>query len=302
MAAIAGLDVGGTTTRVAVVIDGRRTVRTFPTSVDRPDALTPHVLGVLTDTARSAGIPTTDLSGVGVALPGIIDQGAGTVRFATNLGIGENPLPLARLVADDLGLPTRIDNDVKAAALGLAGELPNPDRGILSYISIGTGIASATVIDGTVLRGVHGSAGEIGQIQIRADGPPLEGALPGSLESLASGRSLDLDRRSNGRVDGLGAVIDHLAVGIHALWMTVDPDLLILGGGVTHNPGFTDRITAALETMRSASPVTRSVVDLERLRVLPVDALPGIDGALHLATHARESGGVTHPAHTGGNT
>lgn len=300
---VAGLDIGGTTTRVAVLLEGVRTVRTFATETDSPDTLASHIVRVLSETARSAGVEAKDLSAIGIALPGTVDQAAGSVRLATNLGIGADAFALGTIVSQSIETDVIVENDVKAAALGLAGDLPDPKNSILTYVSVGTGIASATVINGNVVRGAHGSAGEIGQIRIQQDGPSLNGAVDGSLEALASGRALADETLGATREDRLAASIDNLAVGVHMLWMTFDPNDVVIGGGVSLNDGFEKSLRTALEARRHCSSVTASIIDLDNLRVLPADAMPGIEGALHLASQIPEgSGRATYPAQTGGNT
>lgn len=301
MGAFAGLDIGGTTTRVAVEVDGQRSLRTSPTGIDQQDALAARVVEAIKEAVDAAGQSPTELAGIGIALPGSVERRTGTVRLATNLGIGTAPFPLSSIISESLDAPVSVENDVKTAALGLAGALPDPTRATVTYVSVGTGIASATVIDGAVLRGVHGSAGEIGQIQLDPRGRSLNGALPGSLEALASGPAID--RAVGPREAALASAIRYLALGLHMLWMTFDPDIMVLGGGVTHNVGFERSLRREIEELRSQSAVTASIIDLSRLRVLPIDAVPGIDGALHLARQVQqESGGATHPAYTGGNT
>jgi glucokinase len=275
MRAIAGLDIGGTTTRVAVVSGGSRAIRNFPTAVNGPADLGGHIIECLEATMSQGGITQSKLDGVAVGLPGTVD--GGTVRLASNLGLDHNQFALATVLEDALDTPVAIENDVKMAALGLSDELPDPKNGVLTYISVGTGVASATVVDGNILRGVHGSAGEIGQMRIVPAGPEQSGALAGSLEAVASGRAVST-------AGGVDSAATHLAIGIHMLWMTFDPDAVVIGGGVAQNPAFSTALVDAIEDLRSQSSVTRSIIDMSRIRFLGSDAMPGIDGALHLAS------------------
>lgn len=301
MMTLCGLDIGGTTTRVAIVSGGTTTTRRFATEVAGPEHLVGHVIDVIDRTCTDAETSAATIQAVGVGVPGTVDSDHGTVRLASNLGVGESPVSMGAMLSEQLGAPVTVENDVKTAAIGLVGMLPDPQQGILTYVSVGTGISSATVIDGELLRGSHGSAGEIGQMRVVADGPDLDGAIPGSLESLASGRAIDdSGPTSDAR---LREAISHLAVGVHALWMAFDPHAMVIGGGATKKPGFEIALNSELDKLRSASSVTRSIVNLDNLTVLDPDATPGVDGALHLASQIpRESGGATRPATTGGNT
>ena len=291
-AALVGIDLGGTTTRVVVASNSSRTVSTSPTRAGGPDMLVEHIVHSVSAAAARADIGMGDIGGVGIGLPGTVDETTGSIRSAMNLGLGPEAVPLTDLVSDRLAVPVRVENDVKTGALGLTGMLPDRAGGILTYVSVGTGVSSAAVINGKLLRGVGGSAGEIGQMQLDPAGPSIDGALPGSLESFASGKVI------NAKDADLATALGYLARGVHALWLTLDPDLMILGGGVTHIAGFESRFTSSLESMRAISTVTASIIDLSRLRVLPSDALPGLDGALNLAQQV--SGRATVPATTGG--
>ena len=98
------------------------------------------------------------------------DVGATTTRVAVDA-----PLSLRARLRSYIDVPITIENDVKTAALGLVDRVPDPRSRTLTYLYIGTGIAPATVVNGPVLRGVYGSAAEIGQIQLER--PGKEGAI-----------------------------------------------------------------------------------------------------------------------------
>ena len=101
-----------------------------------------------------------------------------------NLGVDE--LDLAAAVEPELGVPVRVENDVKAAAFGayaLHGGRPARWR----YLNLGTGIAAGIVTDGELWRGARGTAGEVGHISIDPNGPLCRCGQRGCIEALAGG-------------------------------------------------------------------------------------------------------------------
>jgi mannose-6-phosphate isomerase len=284
MMTLAGCDLGGTTTRIAIRVDGTDTIRKFPTKVNGGTELVDHLIRTISTTAHSAGISPSDIDGIGIGMPGTVDTDQRRVRLAANLGIGNVPLDLGGQLAQQIEGPVAIENDVKTAALGLVSTQPDPDNSILTYLSVGTGIASATVISGTVLRGAHGSAGEIGQMQLDPSGATVPGALEGSLEALAAGPAM-VGHSTTDRARVQEAT-RYLARGIHALFMVFDPHVFVIGGGAVQRAGFERSLIGHLNELRSRSAVTASIIDTDRITVLDADSAPGIDGALYLATRS----------------
>jgi predicted NBD/HSP70 family sugar kinase len=276
---IVAFDVGGTTTRVAVDNGGSRIYVERPTLIDTAAGLLPHLITCLKSVLQSAHLDNSAVAAIGIGVPGTVDETNGTVRLASNLHIGDTPLLLRDELRAHIDVPIAIENDVKTAALGLTGRLDDPANGVLTFLSVGTGVASASVIDGSVLRGSHGSAGEIGQIQLEPNRVAHRGSLPGSLESLAAGPVIE---------DSPDEPIEHLARAIHALFMLFDPEVLIVGGGAIERQGIRPRIVAALENLRMSSSTTASLLDIERLEFLEPEERPGIEGAIRLASQIPE--------------
>ena len=80
---IAGFDLGGTTTRIAVRVDGADTLRKFPTRISSSSELVGHLTRTLTETAHSAGVDVSDVRGVGIGMPGSVSADRTTVRLAS---------------------------------------------------------------------------------------------------------------------------------------------------------------------------------------------------------------------------
>ena len=135
---------------------------------------------------------SSDSVAVGVGVPGQVDPLTGQVRLAVNLGIGTEAFDLASTIAAGVGLPVTVENDVRAAAVGahemftLAGHRPDS----VAVVSIGTGISAGVVVDGVLVRGSHGMAGEIGHVVVDENGPICRCGQRGCLETVAAGPAI----------------------------------------------------------------------------------------------------------------
>jgi glucokinase len=167
--AVLGVDVGGTgiKTRTAgadgLVLDETR----VPTPRDDPHATRlARVVADLTEAALAHG----PLDAIGLVTPGVVDVPAGRVVLAVNLGWRD--VPVRDAVRDELArrgvhVPVAFGHDVRAGALAETADAAALRRGSVAFVPVGTGLASALVVDGTVVPG-GGWAGEIGQVVIAA--------------------------------------------------------------------------------------------------------------------------------------
>lgn len=180
-----GLDVGGTKV-LGVVTDGSGTVldehrvRTPAGDGGRLVAAMAAVVGELRSRHEAAAV------GAGVA--GLVTRD-GVVRFSPNLpGVVE--LPVRDLLSEAVGLPVVLDNDATAA---LAGEhRRGAARGVddVALVTLGTGLGGAFVLDGHLVRGAHGFAGEVGHMVVDVGGVPCVCGRRGCWERYASGSGL----------------------------------------------------------------------------------------------------------------
>jgi glucokinase len=302
---VAGLDVGGTKT-LAVAVDAA--TGTVLATVRQPTGgggvgLLASTRAVLTALAAAAGLPADGFAAVGVGVPGLVDRAAGTVRHAVNLGLGADPVGLADHLAEATGTPVVVDNDVNLAALG--GAVALGCRGDLAYLSVGTGLAAGFVLDGRIRRGAHGAAGEIGHLPVDPDGPVCECGQRGCLEVLASGAAIAARWPSGdgeitaaasllaaaeagdpGAVALRDEVAGHLAGAVALLAQTVDPEVIVLGGGVAEaGAGLLDAVRDALRGRAARSPVLAAIDLAGRVALVP----PGVPaGALGAAMLARD--------------
>ncbi|MFL6113802.1 MAG: ROK family protein [Catenulispora sp.] len=149
------------------------------------------------DELERRGLP---LSGVGVAVPGIVDPETGTLRMSVRLGW--TGLPLAARLRETLGVPVFVDNDISAvtAAERLYG--PGADEADFLLAAIGQGIGLGMVLDGAPYRGAAGAAGEFGHMPMQTDGPLCVCGNRGCLESLVSTEALLRDAQDGGIIPG----------------------------------------------------------------------------------------------------
>jgi glucokinase len=317
---VVGVDIGGSKVAVLVVdrdleVCGRYTV---PTEVGAEDRAARAVTDAVLAGLARAGTSINAVAAVGVGVPGRVEPDTGTVSLAVNLGWHD--LALGPQLEAALGVPVRLENDVRAAAAGLHQRRVLGDVDDLAYLSVGTGISAGIVLDGRLHRGPRGLAGEVGHVVIDPDGARCPCGLRGCLETvatgpsvarlasdaIAAGRSSSLDGEPIGASDVYAAARAgdpvageiatqagrQLARAIHQLVMAYDVEVVALGGGVAAaGMAFLGPIEAALDGLRADSPLAREVLRPEIVRLLPADAEAGTWGAVALATSALDGDG-----------
>jgi len=154
-----------------------------------PDAVLERIVGSLTEALATAGLGQGDLAAVGICSPGPCDVDAGVISSAPNLP-GWRDVSICRYLEERLGVPTRLENDANAAALG--EHVYGAGRGCrhLIYMTVSTGIGGGLIINGRLYRGATGVAGELGHMTIEPDGPLCGCGNRGCLEALVSGTAI----------------------------------------------------------------------------------------------------------------
>jgi glucokinase len=224
-----------------------------PTGRERgPDAVVESILGFAAD-LRAHGQEHLGQAAeaAGVAVPGIVDAEHGIAVYAANLGWRD--VPLRELLSRRLdGVPVALGHDVRTGGLaeGRIGAGRGTDRFL--FVPLGTGIAGAIGIAGTIEAGAHGCAGEIGHIVVRPGGPACGCGQRGCLETLASAAAVTRAWSAAGgdptadAADCARAVeagdkaatrvwqeaVDALADGLVTALTLLDPRTLIIGGGL----------------------------------------------------------------------
>lgn len=307
---VAGIDVGGTKIAVLIVdADGAVLGRaTHVSSVGDQDGAVPAIAAALDDALAAAAIDRHDLIAVGVGVPGRVDPERGHVTLAVNLGWTD--LALKQGLEAVIGRPVVIENDVRAAAIGLQDKT-RVSTGDLAYLAVGTGIAAGVILDGRLHRGARGLAGEIGHAVVDPKGPRCACGQHGCLEALVSGPSIA--RRANAAspqevyaaaVAGDAAAVELtedvgrlLAWAIHTLVMTYDVERVVVGGGVSHaGDAFEAPLRRELARLRAASDQAGQLLPADIVHVLPPDAEAGAWGAVAVARSAIQGSEVVSHA------
>lgn len=188
-----GIDVGGTNVKIALV-DGEGKIiysNSVPTYAQMGYEYTVNnIKQAIRDLMKETNTDAKEIEGIGFDFPGQVDYKTGVVKLAPNIPGWVN-VPIAQMIEEEFNIPTRIDNDVRCAALG---ELKfGAGKGCENFvcITVGTGIGSGLVINGQLVRGAANAAGEIGHIKLQMNGGPICGCGDtGCLEAFASGPSI----------------------------------------------------------------------------------------------------------------
>ncbi len=311
---VIGVDIGGTKVLAGVVDGTGRVSGTARRTTPGRRVVTSQVEDALVDAILESA-DGRRLAGVGVAAAGFVDSHGERVMFAPHLPWqGE---PLRDLLQDRLSCQVLLDNDANCAARAEAHH--GAARGATSalMITMGTGIGGAVLLDGAVLRGANGMAGEFGHMQVVPDGQPCECGKRGCWEQYSSGNALVrnartlmaeqpsmLEEMSGGRPDrvtgpmvtaaaeqgdlvarrAFASVGDWLGVGTANLVAALDPQVVVIGGGVSAaGDKLLDPARAALQrTLVGASH--RVVPDLVAAQLGPQ---AGMIGAALLVTQPR---------------
>ena len=267
--AVLALDIGGTKLAVAVVTaDGvAHGFLVEPTRRDEgPDTVIRRLfdLGARSiQVARADGV-TAPIVSVGISCGGPLDASSGTLLSPLHLP-GWTSVPIADMATAEFGVPAALENDASAAALGEYRFGGGHGVATMLYLTVSTGIGGGAVLGGRLHRGAAGNGGEYGHIAVRPDGPACLCGRRGCLESIASGTSIarratEMLRTTSepsilrqlpevhaedvsaaalagdpvaGRV--WAGTIEALASAITDLVNVFEPDLVVLGGGVTRS-------------------------------------------------------------------
>lgn len=243
------------------------------------------------DLAKRARASGREPVGIGVGAPGIVSPEADAmaagrpsspVMAVTSAQLGWKNVPLAPLLEARVGIPVRVENDVNLAALGEHAFGAGRGHDSLFLMAIGTGIGGAVVIDGRLWRGKNFSAGEIGFMMPGRE--YLSWADPdwGALEAVASGSAITSDGQKAAAAAGvagalrgeqlfsaaaqgapwaravLDRAVDMWTVALSAVQSILDPDLMVISGGVVSSAS--PYLPAIAERLRRVMPFAPKVV------------------------------------------
>ncbi|MFG6502878.1 ROK family protein [Microbacterium sp. P05] len=301
-----GLDVGGTKTEAVAVDDaGGVTARMRLTTGWGAQGVVRTVFDVVTALADELAVLGETVGTVGIGMPGQVEPGGTRIVHAVNLGIEE--LDVAGAVEPLLGVPVRVENDVKAAAAG--AYLLHRGAGAMAYLNLGTGVAAGIVSDGHLWRGARGTAGEVGHISVDPAGPLCRCGQRGCIEALAGGAAVAerwgkpgvhpvtdvFDAADAGDADAAAlraGVAFGVAAAVRVLVLTADVDTVVVGGGLTAlAPRLTADVADTLGESAALSPFLRSLRLEERVTLLPPGSPAAAVGAALIGA-ARDAEGV----------
>jgi predicted NBD/HSP70 family sugar kinase len=276
---VLGLDVGREFVRGAVAdLSGTVRARRSRSARSSSGAARVRELATLADELlRDAGVDGDGpLLETVVGSPGIVEPDGRALQLAPNLPGWERPAVL-RDLRSLLGEETTIENDVDAAAVAERDHGHGREFSTFALVSVGTGIGMGLVLDGELHRGAHGAAGEIAFLPL-ADGEldPRDARRRGALESAVSSaavvraaRRAGTRRRSARSVFAAAAAGDEsareivsgeaalVARALGAIVAVIDPELIVLGGGIGRAPGFAEEVHARLAELSPVVPEVR---------------------------------------------
>lgn len=309
--AIAGIDIGGTKTAVALeTLDGERiAAETLPTRADGFETVREIFRAIEEMLAPNRG----ELSAIGIGCPSPLDLEKGLVRSPSNLREWRD-FPILALFRERFReIPIALDNDANTAALGEF--VFGAGRGYknIVYVTVSTGIGGAIIINGEILRGVAASAGELGHAIAKIDGVQCNCGSVGCLETICAG--VHIARRTRERLaDGEPSIMRemiadldevsaktlveavrlndklaveiwdetclYLAVGVANVITLVAPEAVIIGGGIAAASG-----ELFFAPLRRLVPRFVSMIPANKIKILPAElgGESGVRGAVALA-------------------
>lgn len=309
MSVYAGFDLGGTNLKYALGTSNGDIINRHskPSLADQPQTVIfDNMFAALEELLQEAKAQGEQIAAIGVGTPGSID-------FAKGQLIGSTPniphwtdAPIKKSFEARFKIPTWADNDANLMALAEARKGAGRNYGTILCLTLGTGIGGGIIIDDQIYRGVHSSAAEVGHIIIEFGGKPCNCGNFGCLEAYASAPAMveryrrklkrtgvvyEIEELSTELIFEKAALneelakqtiietCDYLGAGIASMVHIIDPEIVIIGGGVADaGQEFIDRIEAVAKGV-VLKPIAKSlkVVKAE----LKNDA--GIVGALLLA-------------------
>ncbi|WP_221565996.1 ROK family protein [Alkalihalobacillus sp. TS-13] len=244
-----GIDIGGT--KIKCGLFSQRNQLLYIEEIQTPKhAIVEQIISTL-----KTLIAGKQIIGIGVASAGIVDFKQGMITSATNLPSLEK-VPLKDVLEMTFHVPVIVDNDANCAALaeGVAGRA----RSVRNYICItlGTGIGGGIIHNKRLVHGKNGFSGEVGHMSIFPDGIPCNCGKKGCWEKYASGKALERMIQSDPHLvskkftpkqlferyledDASRKIIDqfieYLSIGIVNLQYLIDPEMIVVGGGVINS-------------------------------------------------------------------
>lgn len=313
--AVIGVDVGGTTI-TALVVDDSLHVRSEVTSQTDKSSVR-HTLdsiaATITQALQSAQIPLTQISAIGIGVPGKVNALTGTVEMAVNLNWDR--VPAGELLGQIMGVACYVENDLNLAALGYHHFFTSTDIRNMAYVTVGTGVAAGFILDGRLYRGSNGMAGEFGHMVVDPSGPRCNCGNYGCLETFTAGpaitragkeaatrgeleiavemvTALDVFNAARAGNPAAQQIITtagaYLGRGLQALIMAFDVDKIIIGGGIARAGDiFLHSIWREWQRQANLSPLAAEMLKPEKCECALPERNAGAWGGVALARNHR---------------
>ena len=312
-----GVDLGGTGIKAGVVNERGEILSkgSTPTMKERPyQAIIRDIAALCENVAKQANVAMANIAAIGVGVPGICDPKTGIIPFCTNLGWHEVPF------VAEMGkyLPNRVVVDNDATVAGYAESIAGVSKGTKSsvFITLGTGVGGGIVINGRPWSGFHGVGSEIGHIPMDIGGVPCTCGNEGCLERYCSATAIirmgkqilqqhpesmmmemvggdpekltakivfDAARElDNAAMKVFTTYVDYLAKACYTIIAFLDPEVIVLGGGVSKAGSF------LLDAVRARVPkyLLFKTLPYSRIELARLGADAGMIGAAMLGKHA----------------
>ena len=267
---IIGIDLGGTSVKLAFVSPEGELLEkwSIPTNIlENGKHIIPDIISSINEKLKSVGQTTVDFQGIGMGSPGKVDVLARTVVGAYNLGWSELQ-EIGKAFEDVLGFPFYIGNDANVAALGEQWKGAGQGNENVVMLTLGTGVGGGIVVNGQLVTGEGGAAGEIGHLTVDMQNmTACTCGKYGCLEAVASATGIvnlahhiatksNLDSAVRASIDNgeevtskeifdvaktgdafacqiVDQFVDYLALAISHIANTLSPSHIVIGGGVS---------------------------------------------------------------------
>lgn len=289
----AGIDIGGTNIKYGLVDSKGKVLyrEQRPTMADKGADPLMHLVSNLSEgLLYHAAEEELDVKWLGVGTPGAVDSKTGKVIGVSPNIAGWKGMEIGRILKDRLNLPVLVDNDVNAMALAESRFGAAMGYRSVLCVAVGTGVGGGIIFDGRLWRGANHAAGEIGHITINPAGPPCRCGGKGCVEAYCNSQAIirrAIDKLSNGLTPIFEEILEgplssltikklfsaarkndeiamkvvaetaeFLAIGIANAVNILNPEIVVIGGGVADGgAGFVDAVAAEVRN-RALGPVT----------------------------------------------
>lgn len=309
-----GIDLGGTNIVAGVVDENFKILATGKRKTALPrsaEEIADDMVAVSLEAVKNAGLTIDDIDSCGIGAPGSVDTKTGNISYSNNLGFYN--VPLGEMIEKRLSKKVYIENDANAAAYGeyIAGA----GKGAQNFVAmtLGTGVGAGIIIDGKIYSGSNGAGGEIGHIVVQMNGERCTCGRNGCLEMYASATALinqtrqamerypdsimwkltdgkkenangltAFDAMRNGDIAGKMVVdrfIEYLSVGVANVINVFQPDILCIGGGVSHEG---ETLITPLKQLTKGEDYARNMKKRTIIKAATLQNDAGIIGAAYL--------------------